>query len=114
MGETLQIADERRGYTLTDRGTWLALSDRLDLPIVREGDAELLNVYHVITVNPANGRAIDAEGGKAFLDFVLSPDAQALIAEFGVDRFGAPLFTACPDNACGAFPATPAAATPTA
>lgn len=114
MAETLQIADERRAYTLADRGTWLALADRLDLPIVREGDSALLNVYHVITVNPANGRAIDAEGGQAFLAFILSPEAQALIGGFGTDRFGEPLFTPCADDACGALPAPAAAATPAA
>jgi tungstate transport system substrate-binding protein len=114
MGETLQIAGERRAYTLTDRGTWLALSDRLDLPIVREGDPALLNVYHVIAVNPANGRTIDEAGGRAFLEFVLSPEAQDLIAEFGTARFGEPLFTPCSDNACGALPATTPAATPAA
>ncbi|MBA3415757.1 MAG: substrate-binding domain-containing protein [Chloroflexia bacterium] len=114
MGETLQIAAERRAYTLTDRGTWLSLADRLDLPIVREGDPALLNVYHVIAVNPANGRNIDEAGGQAFLAFVLSPEAQVLIAEFGTDRFGEPLFTPCADNACGALPTADPAATPAA
>jgi len=114
MAETLQIADERRAYTLSDRGTWLALADRLDLPIAREGDRELLNAYHVIAVNPANGRNVNAEGARAFVAFVVSPEAQALIADFGTDRFGEPLFTPCADDTCGALlPATPAA-TPTA
>jgi len=88
--------------------------DRLDLPIVREGDPALLNVYHVIAVNPANGRNIDEAGGQAFLAFVLSPEAQALIAAFGTDRFGEPLFTPCADNACGALPTADPAATPAA
>lgn len=114
MGETLQIADERRAYTLTDRGTWLSLADRLDLPIAREGDPALLNLYHVILVNPANGRNIDAAGGRAFLEFLLAPETQETIAGFGAERFGEPLFTPCADNVCGVAPAATPAATPAA
>ena len=115
MGDTLNIANERQGYTIADRGTWLALRGRLDLPILVEGDPELLNVYHVITVNPANGPRINVAGGQAFRDFLLDPETQAVIAAFGVERFGVALFTPCADNNCGvATPATPTAATPTA
>ncbi len=101
MGDTLNIANERRAYTITDRGTYLALRDRLDLPIMVEGDKSLLNIYHVMTLNSANGPRINSAGGHAFLDFLLDPATQAFIGEFGVETFGEPLFTPCADNACG-------------
>ena len=109
MGDTLNITAERGAYTLSDRGTYLALRDRLGLEVLLEGDPALLNVYHVILVNPANGRDIDAAAGRAFLEFLLYPETQAAIGEFGVDEFGEPLFTPCADNSCGvvASEATP-------
>ena len=110
MGETLTIANERGAYTITDRGTYLALRDRLELPILVEGDKALINIYHVITLNPANGVRINSEGGEAFLTFLLDPATQAFIGEFGVEEFGQPLFTPCADNSCG----VEAMATPTA
>ena len=115
MGDTLNIANERRAYTITDRGTYLALKDRLDLPIMVEGDKALLNVYHVITLNPANGPGINSAGGQAFLTFLLDPATQDFIGKFGVEKFGEPLFTPCADNTCGVeATATPTAATPAA
>jgi tungstate transport system substrate-binding protein len=110
MGDTLNIANERQAYTLADRGTSLALRDRLELAILVEGAPELLNVYHVITVNPANGPAVNSAGADAFVTFLLDPATQRVIGEFGVDRFGQPLFSPCADNGCG----VEAAATPTA
>ena len=110
MGDTLNIANERSAYTLTDRGTYLALQDRLDLPILVEGDPALLNIYHVMTLNPENGGGINTEGGEAFLTFLLDPATQAFIGEFGIEEFGEPLFTPCADNTCGVA----SAATPTA
>lgn len=92
MGQTLQIAAEKRGYLLTDRATFLALKKRLNLEILLQGDAKLLNIYHVITVNPARWPKVNAAGGRAFADFMVSKQAQQLIGSFGVDRFGAPLF----------------------
>jgi tungstate transport system substrate-binding protein len=114
MGETLNIAAERGGYTISDRGTYLALRDRLGLDILLDGDPALLNLYHVIVVNPENGRDVDAAAGRAFLEFLLSPTTQEAIGEFGADEFGEPLFTPCADNNCGAVDseATPAS-TPT-
>jgi tungstate transport system substrate-binding protein len=109
MGDTLNIAGERGGYTLTDRGTYLALQDRLGLEVLVEGDPSLLNVYHVILVNPENGRDIDEASGRAFLEFLLLPETQEFIGAFGVDEFGEPLFAPCADNSCGvvASEATP-------
>ncbi len=109
MGDTLNIANERGAYTIADRGTFLALQDRLELPVLVEGDSALINVYHVITLNPANGPRINSEGGQAFLSFLLDPATQELIGQFGVEEFGEPLFTPCADNSCGVG----AAATPT-
>lgn len=114
MGDTLNIANERQAYTISDRGTYLALKDRLDLPILVEGDRVLLNVYHVITLNPDNGPGINTTGGEAFAQFLLAPDTQAFIGSFGVDRFGQPLFTPCAENSCGVEPAATPAATPAA
>ncbi len=93
MGQTLNVASEKNGYTLTDRGTYLALKKRLGLVILVEGDKDLLNVYHVIEVNPAKWPKVNAAGAKAFADFMVSAEAQGIIKTFGVDKFGAPLFT---------------------
>lgn len=109
MGDTLNIASERDAYTVTDRGTYLTRRDRLSLEVLVEGDPALLNIYHVITVNPARYDTINTAGAEAFAAFILDPETQELIGEFGVDRFGEPLFTPCAENSCNAEPrATPA------
>ena len=92
MGATLGIADDRRAYTLTDRATLLAFSKRVRLVTMVGGDRPLLNIYAVMEVNPANGPRVNAVGGKAFADFMLTPETQAVIKTFGVDRYGQPLF----------------------
>ncbi|PYM50588.1 MAG: tungsten ABC transporter substrate-binding protein [Candidatus Rokuibacteriota bacterium] len=92
MGQTLGIANDRRAYILSDRGTWLAFQRRVSLPILIEKDTLLLNIYSVMEVNPANGPRVNAAGGKAFADFMLAPETQAVIRTFGVDRYGQPLF----------------------
>lgn len=114
MADTLNIASERDGYTITDRGTYLALRDRLSLDVLTEGDPALINIYHVILVNPSNGRDIDTAAGQAFLDFLLQPSTQEFIGAFGVEAFGEPLFTPCADNSCGVEAAATPAATPAA
>ena len=98
MGATLGIAQERSTYTVTDRGTYLALQRRVTLPILVQGDRTLLNVYSVLEVNPANGPRVNAAGGKAFADFMVSPQAQKLIKSFGIEKFGQPLFVAGADK----------------
>lgn len=112
MGDTLNIASERQAYTIADRGTFLALKDRLDLEVLVEGDPALLNIYHVILTNPGNGQHIDTTGGNAFLDFLLEPSTQAFIGDFGVKEFGEPLFTPCADNSCGVEAGATPVATP--
>jgi len=92
MGATLTITSEKQAYTLTDRATYLANKENLDLEILVEGDAALLNVYHVMTVNPDKWPKSNYEGALAFADFMTSPETQAVIGEFGVDKFGQPLF----------------------
>jgi len=92
MGATLKIAGEKAGYTLTDRATYLANKEGLGLEVLVEGDTALLNVYHVITVNPAKWPKVNAEGALAFAQFLLDPATQKMIGEFGVDKYGQPLF----------------------
>ena len=92
MGDTLRIASEKTGYTLTDRGTYLALRNTLQLAIMVEGDKALANFYHVIEVNPAKHPKVNQQGAGAFADFMVSPETQQLIKTFGVDTFGQPLF----------------------
>jgi len=92
MGQTLNVAAEKKGYTLADRGTWLALKKNLGLEILKEGDPILLNVYHVIAVNPAKWPKVNADGAKAFSDFMVSAETQGIIKTFGVGKYGGALF----------------------
>ncbi|MBI2529027.1 MAG: substrate-binding domain-containing protein [Candidatus Rokubacteria bacterium] len=92
MGQTLGIANDRRAYTVTDRGTWLAFQKRVSLPILVEKDRPLLNIYSVMEVNVANGPRVNAAGGRAFADFMVSPEVQDVIRTYGMDRYGQPLF----------------------
>jgi|SRR5687768_10846803 len=92
QGATLSIASEKRAYSLTDRGTFLAYQSNVDLEILVEADPFLLNVYHVITVNPERWPQINLEGAQAFADFITSPEGQQIIAEFGIKQYGEPLF----------------------
>ncbi len=92
MGATLVIASEKDAYTLTDRGTYLAFQKRIRLAILLEGDAPLLNPYHVLVVDPVRHPKVNAAGGKAFADFLVAPVAQEVIRTFGVEKYGQPLF----------------------
>jgi tungstate transport system substrate-binding protein len=92
MGQTLNVAAEKKGYTLTDRATYLSLKKGLGLEILVEGDGKLLNIYHVIELNTVKWPKVNAQGGKAFSDFMVTKKAQEIIGRFGVDKFGAPLF----------------------
>ena len=92
MGQTLNVAAEKKGYTLTDRATYLALKKNLGLDILIEGEPLLLNIYHVIEVNPVKWPKVNTPGAKAFAAFMISKKAQEIIAKFGVDKYGAPLF----------------------
>ena len=88
MGDVLKIASETPGYTMTDRATYLNLKDTLALEILVEGDAVLFNQYGVIPVVDAS----NPEGAQAFADWIVSEDGQAVIADYGIEEFGDPLF----------------------
>lgn len=92
MGETLNVTAEKKGYTLTDRATYLSLKKGLGLEIIVEGDSKLLNIYHVIELNSAKWPKVNTRGGKAFADFMIAKKTQEIIGRFGVEKFGAPLF----------------------
>jgi tungstate transport system substrate-binding protein len=92
MAATLQMASEKRAYTLTDRATYLAWRDKVELVPLVEGDSLLFNVYHVLEVDIRNAPRVNTGGGKAFADFMVAPATQRLIGAFGVSRFGQPLF----------------------
>jgi tungstate transport system substrate-binding protein len=94
MGLTLQVADERHSYTLSDIGTYLAYEERIEIQSLSKPDPELRNVYSVLRVNPARfGKKVDANGAERFAAFLVREDTQAVIGAFGVERFGRPLFT---------------------
>ncbi len=93
MGLTLQVAGERRAYVLSDIGTFLAYRDRIGLVRLTTRSPELLNVYAVLRVDPERfpGR-VRADNARHFEAFLVDPATQRLIANFGRDRFGEPLF----------------------
>ena len=92
MGATLQIANQTNAYTLADRGTYLAQKENLELVVVVEGDPVLFNIYHVMQVNPEKFDLVNGPGGAAFVEFMVSDATQAIIKDFGVDKYGQPLF----------------------
>jgi tungstate transport system substrate-binding protein len=111
MGATLNVASEKQGYTLSDRGTYLAQKANLDLDLLVEGDKALFNQYHVIVVDPKKHSNVNAEGARAFASWITSPEVQKTIGEFGVKEYGQALFI--PDAGKEAAGATPtSAATP--
>lgn len=92
MAPSLTIASEKGAYILTDRATYLANKKKLQLEILVEGDKTLLNVYHVITVNPDKWPKINYEGALVFMKFMTDPATQEVIGNFGMDKFSQPLF----------------------
>jgi tungstate transport system substrate-binding protein len=92
MGATLNIADQKRAYTLTDRGTYLSLQKRLGLVIVFQGDPTLRNLYHVYAVNPVKHPKVKRAETQAFIDFLVSPPIQQAIGAFKRDLYGESLF----------------------
>ncbi|MHB8576133.1 MAG: ABC transporter substrate-binding protein, partial [Dehalococcoidia bacterium] len=94
MGATLTITAEKNAYTISDRATYLATQKTTQLAIIVEKDGVLLNIYHVIQVNPANHTGLNVEGAQAFSDFMIAPATQQVIAAFGKDKYGQALFIA--------------------
>ncbi|MBW4631953.1 MAG: substrate-binding domain-containing protein [Iphinoe sp. HA4291-MV1] len=92
MAQTLQVANQKLGYTLVDRATYIFQKKNLSLPILVEGDKKLLNLYHVMEVNSQKFPRVNGAGAKAFINYVLSPEGQKLIAAHGRKQFGQPLF----------------------
>jgi tungstate transport system substrate-binding protein len=91
MGEVLQMADEKKAYTLTDRATYLSMKDKLDLQIVTEKGKDLLNQYGVIRLNDPNHKIKEKEADE-FITWILSDKIQKFIGEYGVDKYGQQLF----------------------
>lgn len=92
MGASMTVASEKGTYILTDRATYLVNRNNYQLEILFEGDNSLLNVYHVITVNAEKWTAVNYHGALAFANFMIDPATQKVIGQFGVDKFGQPLF----------------------
>ncbi len=92
MGQSLTVANEKKAYIVTDRATYLARRSTLQLDILVEKDAPLLNIYHVITVNATKFPKVNIAGANAFADYLISPATQQLIGAFGLDKFGQALF----------------------
>ncbi|MEF9941113.1 MAG: substrate-binding domain-containing protein [Lachnospiraceae bacterium] len=97
MGATITMADEKKAYCMSDRGTWLKQSKdatlKNELTIVCEGDKGLLNQYGVIAVNPQKYPEINNEGANDFIEWICSEKIQKLIKEYGVKEYGQALFT---------------------
>jgi len=92
MGQTLTIASEKRGYTLTDQGTYMALRKNLNLEVFLARNKDLRNYYHVILVNPKRWPKVNDKGARALADFLVGKEAQEIIRTFGLRQFGSPLF----------------------
>ncbi len=92
MGETARIASEKQAYTLIDRGTYLALKSTLALQVLSEGGKDLLNSYRVIVVNPEKHPAVHVAAARRFAEWLVSPETQKRIGEFGREKYGQPLF----------------------
>jgi tungstate transport system substrate-binding protein len=92
MGATLTIANQTNAYTLADRGTYLAQKENLELVVLVEGDPALFNIYHVMQVDPEKFDLVNGPGGAAFVEFMVSDATQAIIKDFGVNKYGQPLF----------------------
>ena len=93
QGATISIASEKDGYSLVDSSTFFAYEIHVEnLRILVKDDPFLLNVYHVIIVNPQKWPHVNLAGAQAFADFITSPEGQAIIGQFGVDQFGQSLF----------------------
>jgi tungstate transport system substrate-binding protein len=92
MGYTLRIAEEEGAYALTDRAIYIVLDEALDLEVMVEGDASLMNVYSVIVSNPVAFPDINIQGARDFERFMFEAGTQELVREFGLDLYGRHLF----------------------
>lgn len=92
MGAVLQMADEKKGYTLADKGTYLAFRNKVELKEMSGKDEMLLNTYSVITLNPERFPKANLKGAEDFAAFLTSTNIQKIISEFGKDKYREPLF----------------------
>ncbi len=92
MAQTLRIAEEKQGYTLTDRGTYLVLRSELTLTVVVENDSRLLNHYSVMAIDPDRHPHVKAENARKFVEFLQQESTRQMIREFGRKEYGQPLF----------------------
>lgn len=93
MGDVIMMSNEMEAYTLTDRATYLNMMDKIDLEILLEKDDKLFNQYGIIPVNPKLNDLINKDGAEEFISWLLSDEIQNKIGEYGVEKFGMPLFT---------------------
>jgi tungstate transport system substrate-binding protein len=97
MGDTLTMANEKKAYCFTDRGTWLKMKKTstitMDLDIICQGDPQLKNQYGIIAVNPEKYSKVNNKAANEFIDWICSEKVQKLIGEYGIDKYGQALFT---------------------
>lgn len=91
MGKVIQIANELGAYTLTDRGTWLSYQDKVEMPILFDGDPLLFNPYGIIAVNPIKYPDINNQGANALINWLTTEKGQAMIGRY--KKFDQVLFT---------------------
>lgn len=92
MSATVGMANEKEAYVLADRSTYMSLKKNLSLIILSEGDEALINRYSLILVNADKFPKVNAEGAKAFFDFLLSKKTKKIVEKFGVEKYGKQLF----------------------
>lgn len=97
MGKTLQIANEMDGYTMTDRGTWLAYQSKLDIKLLFEDDPPLFNPYGIIAVSPVRHPDVNYAGARELIEWITSPAVQKMIGEYKIR--GRQLFVPSAGNA---------------
>ena len=95
MGPTLMMASEKEAYTLTDIGTYLAYKGKLELVSIIDRGSILLNVYSAIVVNPEKVPGVKIDMANNLINFLVSPEIQELISDYGAKEYGMQLFTSC-------------------
>ncbi len=98
QGLTMEVASQHQAYAFTDRGTYLVHERRLGMAILVENDPALFNIYHVMPVDPLKFPKVNGKGGQTFADFLISPEGQKVIGEFGKEKYGRSLFVPAADK----------------
>jgi|SRR5659263_106828 len=93
MGDTITTSDIKNGYTLSDRGTYLAMKGKINLRILFESDQKyLFNPYHVMAVNPVKFPNVKYDLAMKYINYATSAQGQDIIRNYGKDKFGEALF----------------------